>query len=197
MSRRGGAAWCAVGAALLLPALWLAFVPAAHGALDWRPDRIAQAWRWWSAAWVHLSTLHLIANLAGGALVVALGLAARVAPRAALAWLAAWPLTHLALALQPELVRYGGLSGVLHAGVAVVAIELLLRSTARERALGTAIAVGLALKVVLEAPWRGALAHPEGWDIAVAPLAHAAGAIAGGVCAAAAAAVSRSRKPSP
>lgn len=194
--RRGGAAWSAVGAALLLPALLLAMVPRSYGNLDWRPELVGEVWRWWSAAWVHLSTRHLLANLAGGALVVALGLAARVAPRAALAWLAAWPLTHLALALQPELTRYGGLSGLLHAGVAVVALELMLRSTARERALGAAIAAGLALKIVIEAPWRGALAHPDGWDIAVAPLAHAAGALAGAACALVAAAVSRRRKPS-
>lgn len=195
MIARGAAAWVAAGAALLLPSLLVAAAPAAPAWLDWRPERVAQAWRWWSAAWVHLSTLHLVANLVGAALVVALGAAARVPARAALAWLAAWPLTHLALLLQPALARYGGLSGVLHAGVAVVALELALRASARERLLGAAIAAGLALKVVLEAPWRGPLSQPEGWDIAVAPLAHAAGAVAGAACGALAVAVSRARKP--
>lgn len=196
MSRHGAAAWSAAGAALLLPALVVASSPGAPAVLDWRPELVAQFWRWWSAAWVHLSTQHLLANLAGGVVVVALGVAARVATRAAIAWLAAWPLTQLGLLLQPELARYGGLSGVLHAGVAVVALELLLRATSRERLLGAAIAAGLVLKIVVEAPWRAALTYPPGWDIAVAPLAHASGVAAGAVCAVIAVLVSRPRQPS-
>ena len=34
-------------------------------------------------------------------------------------------------------------------------------------------------KLLIEAPWRAAVTHPVGWDIAVAPLAHASGALAG------------------
>jgi membrane associated rhomboid family serine protease len=45
--------------------------------------------------------------------------------------------------------------------------------------LGLAILAGLVLKVLLEAPWAGPLAHPPGWDIATAPLAHASGLLAG------------------
>ena len=36
----------------------------------------------------------------------------------------AWPLTHLSLLARPEVMHYGGLSGVLHAGVAVAALGL-------------------------------------------------------------------------
>ncbi|HEX7382930.1 MAG TPA: rhombosortase, partial [Burkholderiaceae bacterium] len=129
--------------------------------------------------WVHYSALHLGANLAGCALVAALGVAARVPPRAALAWLLAWPATQLGLLLVPALGHYGGLSGVLHAGVAVVAVGLLLEGPRRRRMLGLAILAGLALKVLLEAPWAGPLAHPPGWDIATAPPAHASGLVAG------------------
>ncbi len=126
--------------------------------------------------------MHLLANAAGAVLVLALGLAARMPTRAALAWFIAWPLTHLALLLRPELAGYGGLSGVLHAGVAVVAVELILRGS-RARRLGLAIAAVLLLKIVLEEPWGPALRWPAGWDIAVAPFAHAAGLAAGVLCA--------------
>jgi hypothetical protein len=49
-------------------------------ALDWQPTQVLrQPWRAWSAALVHLSSLHLAANLAGAALVGALGGVAQVA----------------------------------------------------------------------------------------------------------------------
>ena len=152
--------------------------------LDWQPQKaLVEPWRWWSAAWVHLSQLHLLANLAGTVLVLALGWAAQVPARAMLAWALAWPLTHLALLLQPELTSYGGLSGVLHAGVAVVAVHLARHGSRTQRALALVIGVVLLGKVLSEAPWRGPLIHPQGWDIAVAPLAHAAGSASGAVMA--------------
>jgi hypothetical protein len=132
---------------------------------------------------VHYSRLHLLANLAGAALVAALGVAAQLPPRAALAWLAAWPLTQALLLWRPDLAHFGGLSGVLHAGVAVVAVHLLLRTSGRRRWIGAALLAGLAVKLVGEEPWGAALRHPAGWDIAVAPLAHATGVAAGVACA--------------
>jgi rhomboid family GlyGly-CTERM serine protease len=184
-ARRGGTlAWCTAAALLLLPSLFVAAQPPAGDLLSWRPlDWPGQPWRAWTAAWVHLSAMHLRANLVGGVLVVALGVAARVDRRAALAWLLAWPLAHIGLLLMPELQRYGGLSGVLHAGVAVVAVVLGRRGAGAERRIGLAIAAGLVLKLLGEAPWQGPLRHPEGWDIAVAPLAHSTGALAGAVLA--------------
>lgn len=205
--RPPAAAWwalCALaGGGALLTAL--AGEPAV---LRWQPERAwDQPWRWWTAAWVHLSTGHLLANLAGTALVAALGHAAGCGRRAALAWAAAWPLTHGALLAQPALAFYGGLSGVLHAAVAVAALQLLRgparagpladpdtdtdaeRATGpglppgRRRAVGALLAAGLAAKLLLEAPWAGPLRHAPGWDIAIAPLAHTAGALAGALCA--------------
>src|SRR5207237_1103424 len=79
------------------------------------------------------------------------------------------------LLLQPQLLHYGGLSGVLHAGVSIVAIHLVWRGAPRERRIGVAILGVLLAKVIVEAPWAGPLRHPPGWDIAVAPLAHATG----------------------
>jgi rhomboid family GlyGly-CTERM serine protease len=182
--RHGRLGWSLVAALLLLPSLLVAAQASAAALLAWEPGRAAaEPWRFWSAAWVHLSALHLQANLAGGALVLALGWAARVPPRAALAWALAWPLTHLGLLLMPELTRYGGLSGVLHAGVAVAGVVLLRRATRAERRLGAVVLAVLLLKLLLETPWRGPLAYPAGWDIAVAPLAHATGALSGALLA--------------
>ena len=185
---RGSAAWVAVGALLLLPALAIQGQATAPPVLAWDPAAgWTLAWRAWSAAWVHLSGLHLAANAAGALLVIALGVAARLPPRAALAWALAWPLTHMGLLAVAGIGRYGGLSGVLHAGVAVVAVTLVLRGGRPERRverrLGLAIGAALALKLLLEAPWRAAVLQPAGWDIAVAPAAHVSGALAGALLA--------------
>lgn len=149
--------------------------------LDWQPAQaLQQPWRAISAAWVHWSPQHLAANLAGTAVVAALGWVARLPLRATLAWALAWPATHLALLGWPALAHYGGLSGVLHAAVAVAAAWLLLRPVrAGQRWVGAGIAAGLLAKLLLEAPWGPLLRPLPAWDIAVAPLAHATGALAG------------------
>ena len=176
-------AWLIVAAAGLLGALLCWPLPAAW--LDWQPALAAsQPWRAVSAAWVHWSVQHLAANIAGVLLVAALGHVARLPARAALAWALAWPLTQWGLLLRPELAHYGGLSGVLHAGVAVAALWLVLGKQgpafgSRQRWIGAGIAAGLTLKLLLEAPWGPALRHSSNWDIAIAPLAHATGALAG------------------
>jgi rhomboid family GlyGly-CTERM serine protease len=174
--------WIAL--AILLVAGALLAGPLPHEVIDWQPALAKrEPWRAFSAVFVHYSALHLVANLAGTALVAGLGHAARVPRRCALAWLAAWPLTQLGLLLQPALVHYGGLSGVLHAGVAIVGVHLLAGGTPPQRRIGAAIVLVLAAKVVIEAPWAGPLRHPFGWDIAVAPLAHASGLVMGVACA--------------
>lgn len=187
---RGAATWLASSLALALLAALAWFAPRAQ--LDWQPARaLAEPWRAWSAAFVHWTPWHLAANALGCVVVAAFGGAARVPPRAALAWLAAWPLAHAALALQPALVSYGGLSGLLHAGVAIAAWHLLWHAQGRRRGLGALVLLGLALKLVLEAPWRAPTQLVPGWDFPVAPLAHTTGALAGLLCAAAADGVER------
>lgn len=173
------AAWLGVCAVLALGSAVAWWLPAA--ALDWQPQlAAAQPWRLVSAAWVHWSPLHLAANLAAVVVVAALGHAGRLPAAAALAWLLAWPATHAGLWAQPALAHYGGASGVLHAAVAVAACWLVVRGGGgRARWIGAAIAIGLVAKVLLEQPWRGPLARGAGWDIAIAPLAHASGVLAG------------------
>lgn len=175
-------AW--LGLAALLAAAALGGTLLQPSALDWQPAlALREPWRAFSAIAVHYSPRHLGVNLAGTALVAALGWAARMPTPMAGAWACAWPLTQLGLALRPDLQHYGGLSGVLHAGVAVVAVHLSLSSIGMRRALGAGLGAGLVLKVLLEAPWGAPLRHPPGWDIATAPLGHASGLAAGVACA--------------
>jgi len=189
----GASAWLLLTAVLAVGSLLAWLLPAA--ALDWQPARAAaEPWRAWTGAFVHWSPLHLGANLAGAAGIGALGHAAKVPRRVTAAWFLAWPLTQAGLLLQPALAHYGGLSGVLHAGVAAVAVWLLAKSRGRRRAVGAALAAGLLGKLLLEAPWAGPLAHPAGWDIAVAPGAHLSGVLSGTACALLAVLVRRPRR---
>ncbi len=188
-----GVAWVGLAALLAAGACLVSFCPA--GALDWQPALAwREPWRAWTAALVHLSPLHLAANLAGAALVAAFGWAARLPRSSAAAWAVAWPLTQLGLLTQPDLLHYGGLSGVLHAGVAVAALFLVAHGRGPRRLVGIATLAVLIGKVVAEAPWGEVLRHPAGWDIAVAPAAHASGLLAG-LATAAAAALMRAAAP--
>jgi rhomboid family GlyGly-CTERM serine protease len=181
--REGSGAWVALCGAFVLAAL-LAWI-APREAIDWQPAAaLAQPWRAWSAAFVHWTPLHLGANLLGCVVVGAFGWTARVPLRASLAWLLAWPLTHAALAWQSALASYGGLSGVLHAGVMIGAWHLMVHAAGRRRAIGLAVALGLAIKLLLERPWAAPTQAVAGWDFAVAPIAHSSGALAGGLAAA-------------
>jgi len=174
----GGRAWCALAAVLAVGAA-LAF-GREPSALDWQPAlALREPWRAFSAVFVHYSALHLLANLAGALLVGALGAVARVPASVAVAWLLAWPLTQVGVLARPDLLHYGGLSGVLHAGTACVAVHLVVNARGPRRAIGALLLGALAIKVVCEVPWGPALRHPDGWDIATAPFAHASGLAAG------------------
>lgn len=165
---------CVAFAALSLLA-W----PLPRDALDWQPALLAtQPWRAITAAFVHLTPLHLAANLAGCAVLALLGHRAALGRREAMAALIALPQTQLALLLRPDLLRYAGLSGVLHALVAIAALTLLMRRN-RDHLVGAAIALGLVVKLVLEHPLGPALRTTPGFDFAVAPFAHLTGAAAG------------------
>ena len=191
LSARG---WLALAVLLATAALALRAGPVPVGAWDWQPGLAAgQPWRLWTAAFVHWSVQHLVADLAGCVVVAAFGVAARCGAADTLAWALAWPVTHAMLLAEPALAHYGGLSGVLHAGVAVAAAALLRQSPPRRR-IGAWVLVGLAAKVLLEQPWRGPLQHWPGWNIAIAPLAHATGALAGLSAAALVEVVGSSRK---
>jgi rhomboid family GlyGly-CTERM serine protease len=176
-------AWVGVAVFFAVVAVLGGLLPVAD--LDWQPAlALHQPWRALTAAGVHYSTQHLVGNLAGVALAGVFGVAAVVPSRLCWAWLAAWPLTHIGLLIKPELLHYGGLSGVVHAGVAAVIVDVLMKANSlKQRLVGWAVFAGFCGKLLSEAPWREALRYPPGWDIAVAPIAHTTGALAGAVCA--------------
>lgn len=197
-----------------------ALPPPVRALLDWQPSlATSEPWRWWTAAFVHYGAAHLTANLAGCAMLAALGAAAQMHGRWTWAWAAAWPLAHLLLWGVPGLVHYGGLSGLLHAAVAVVAIALLTetpdpdggtrsprlrespphapdvaddrgRGRTRRR-VGTAIGLGLLLKLLLEQGLGPVPSVGLAIDVPVAVAAHLTGAVAGAACALAAAVLAR------
>lgn len=178
--RQPGVAWCVL-ALLLLTGSLLAFATPLTPTLEWQPDQATtQPWRVWTAAFVHYSRLHLIGNLTGLGLTAAFGWVSRVPLRGAVAWCAAWPLTHLAFFwFAPDLHHYGGLSGVVHAGVAIVLTHLFITGTRGQRAVAAAVLAGLVTKILTETPWRGAVQHLAGWDIGIAPIAHVTGVLSG------------------
>lgn len=181
---RGVRAWAALATALALGTI-VVTLWGPLDVLDWQPARaVAEPWRAWTAAGVHLSAMHLGANLVGALLVGALGVVADVPRRCAMAWFVAWPLTQFGLLARPDLAHYGGLSGVLHAGVAIAALHLIADGPHARRRIGAAILAGLVAKVLFESPWGPAVVHPVGWDIGIAPFAHASGTLAGLACAA-------------
>ena len=210
----GERAWALVALALALGGL--AGRGASLATWGWLPGHAwDEPWRWWSAAFVHLSDGHLAANVLGCVVVGAFGqFGARAvgaaqatpapgaaAPRPpgavardwALAWLTAWPLTHVLLRAEPRLAGYAGLSGVLHAGVAVAALGLVVQGRGRVRLIGAAVLGGLVVKLVLEQPWHAPVRTLASWDVPVAVVAHATGAAAGLACGAAAALLVRWR----
>lgn len=161
----------AAGGALvgwLVPVVWL----------EWQPTLLGQQpWRLVSAAWVHWSGLHLLANLAVLALLAAAGWRVPMQRADALALLLAWPATHALLAvLAPAgLLHYGGLSGVLHAAVVLVGLRLI----ANGQRLGWVWLGLLAAKLLIEQPWRPLLPNDPLLGLYVVPAAHLAGALAG------------------
>jgi rhomboid family GlyGly-CTERM serine protease len=186
---RSARAWWLLTALLMLVALGGQLV--ARTFIDWQPALAwSEPWRWWTPVAVHYGLLHLLANLLGAAALAWLASSARIDAAMTAAWALAWPLTHLGLALRPDLLHYGGLSGVLHAGVAVIGVHLLRE---RRGAWGAALLAGLGLKLLLEQPWGPAAQRVSGWNIAVAPWSHLSGAVAGVLCAAMVCATAQSR----
>ncbi len=180
--RDAGRAWPGLALLLLMSSVMLAAAPQA--ALDWQAASTwREPWRWWTAALVHVDSSHLLANGLGALAVAWFGHAAGCDRRDTAAWFIAWPLTQALLVLDPRLSQALGLSGVLHAGVAVAALSLVLRGHGLPRLLGAAVLLGLLAKLVGEAAWLAPVRMMPGWDFPVAVAMHASGAAAGLLCA--------------
>lgn len=183
--------WWLLCAALGLPALLLPTVPLSLPVPFWpeaaqvwalQPGLGLQqpAWTWWTTAWLHGSEAHLWRNLAGLIVLALMGAIARPGGLATLAWLTAWPLTQLGMLAEPGLGSYVGLSGVLHAGVMVLALRCLQGDRrARDGLPGAVLLAWLAGKLLMENPWAHSLVASDASAINVAPWAHLSGAAAG------------------
>lgn len=178
-ARAHGLAWPIAMAAAAALALGLQAAP--PHTLDWEPGRwLAEPWRLFSPAVVHWTPQHLVLNMVGALALALLGWQAALGARAVAAWALAWPLTHAGLLLQPGLQHYAGLSGVLHAAAAIAACTLLARrAERRDRWVGGLLCAGLLVKLLTEQPWGPATPRVGGYDFALAPAAHACGAVAG------------------
>lgn len=141
--------------------------PLPRETLDWQPALLSsQPWRAVTAAFVHWTSTHLAANIAGCAVLALLGWRAGLRRREAFAALVALPLTQLGLLLRPELQHYAGLSGELHALAAIAALALLTRRN-RDHFIGAAILVGLVIKLALEHPLGPVLRDTPGFDLSL------------------------------
>ena len=87
------------------------------------------------------------------------------------------PLGTLMLALFPQVPAFWGLSGVVHAGAAVLALRALGAPTTRW--LGLWLAGGLMVKLALEHACEVPFAFDAGWAHNVVFAAHLTGAAAG------------------
>ena len=139
--RIDGMAWVMLTALLCLGGVVVTAISAERGtalataplalALDWQPALgLREPWRLWTCAWVHWSAAHLFVNATGAVVVALVGWRARLSMAAAVAWFIAWPATQLLMAalgadrVAAAMPHYGGLSGVLHAGVVVLGLSL-------------------------------------------------------------------------
>lgn len=140
-------------------------------------------WQLWTASLAHLSSAHLLINLAALLALAVLGLFLQVGRSAVFACLLAWPAGTLALALWPEITYYGGLSGLLMAMLAVLAVFAAVRATTR--GTGVVLLIVLAFKLLTEHAWTQPMAFDPRWGFNVVLAAHLTGALAGALGAAA------------
>ncbi len=175
---RPGVAWVLVAALIAGPAWWLGPVPFSSPLALHPPAGLSgnSPSTWWTPAWAHASPDHLRANLLACAMVALLGVAAHLPARAALAWLLAWPATHLLLLLDPRLAAYVGASGVLHAAAAIVGVSLW--RSGRQGAGGLWLLV-LGAKVLHDLSLGLPTFVRPGLDTPVSALSHLTGTLCG------------------
>lgn len=164
--------------ALASAALWLINAPEqvfAYDAESWRQ----RLWTLWSSALMHINGWHLFTNLVVIGALAAVGYTVDMPAPPALAWLASWPLVTLGLTLWPSVSSYVGLSGVTHAGVAVLSVWLMLHGRLAWWTL--LIPVGLAVKLVGEHAWTQPIAFRPYWQFNVVFAAHLSGAVVGSI----------------
>jgi rhomboid family GlyGly-CTERM serine protease len=136
---------------------------------------LTHPWTLWTAPLVHLSAAHALANSFAMAALLAIAALSGGKPllrRYLIGLLIAWPLSTLSLLLCPEVTSYVGLSGLVHAGIAMLGILLLQGS----RYMGLALLLGLAVKLWQEQAWVQPVVWSADWGFNVVVVAHLYGA---------------------
>ena len=151
-------------------------------AMIWHADSwTTHPWTLWTSAWVHLNTPQLIVNQIALGTLAAFAWVVRPTAACTVAWFLAWPLAQLSLLWWPHIGYAVGLSGPLHAGAMVLAMQLMRQRIGipKARRWGALLALGVAAKLALEQGWR----YPVAWDnannISVVRAAHFTGALWG------------------
>lgn len=163
-----------------VPAVFVAFATAWHGALVLERDALAagQIWQLWTGHWVHFSVSHLLWNFV--VLLAAGTWLERVRPGALLKFaLGATPLISLAiLATEPRLQTYGGLSALATGAVVLLGLHQL-RTPDAPRLLWAGVLALVALKCAGDLLHLGpGFARYNESSVRTSITAHAAGAIA-------------------
>ena len=178
---RGSWLWlCGLHGALSLLVWWSP--PGVADALTWRAvDWTARPWTLWTSAWVHLNLPHLVGNVLAMGGVAAAGWVLRPGALCTLAWLLAWPLTQVSLLLWPQVGYAVGLSGLMHAGVLLLAVQVaLLRLPIRGARFWGWLLVGVVMsKIVIEQGWSHPIVRDAENNLSVVQAAHTTGAFWG------------------
>ena len=150
--------------------------------LVWYADGWAHhPWQLWTASLAHLSSAHLLVNLAALLAMAVLGVFLQVGRSAAWACLLAWPLGTLALSCWPVIGYYSGMSGLLMAMLAVLAVSASAQPDTR--GIGMFLLIVLGFKLLTEQAWSQPLAFDPRWGFNVVYAAHLSGALTGGASA--------------
>jgi membrane associated rhomboid family serine protease len=134
---------------------------------------ISTPWTLWTAAWVHLSLAHALANLLALAAIVVLAWQFGVLHAFGRGLLWVWPLSTLSLVFCPQVTSYAGASGVVHGAASLLGLLIV------KTQIGRLLLLGLLLKLVSERAWELPIVYSVDWGFNVVQIAHLYGAIAG------------------
>jgi len=160
--------------------------PAAAPLLQWdRTLWLQQPWTLWTASLVHLSAAHLLGNLLTLGALAVLGSSLGAGQAATRALIVAWPLGTLALLAWPQVRQYSGMSGLIHAAVAVLWAHAVVHR--RAYPLSFVLFVGMGIKLLSEHAWLTPVSFDPSWGFNVVYAAHLSGTLVGAACGMAAA----------
>jgi len=150
--------------------------------LTWQAESVWQMpWTLWSSAWVHMNPPHLIFSQMALGMLTALAWVLRPPLISTLAWLFSWPLAQACLIFWPQIGYAAGLAGLMHAGVAVLAVHLLtgVLRVHKGRRWGSLLLLALLVKLGMERAWTFPVVWDAGTELSVVQAMHLTSALWG------------------